>query len=96
MVAEINRLYTPEQILEWHLNTNYYGNNAYGIAAAALVYFNKRVATLTTDEIAMLVAIPLAPQYNPIENEESGAWATSQCATGLTTSWHSHGRLQHL
>lgn len=71
LVAEINRLYTPEQILEWHLNTNYYGNNAYGIAAAALVYFNKRVANLTTDEIAMLVAIPLAPQYNPIENEEA-------------------------
>ncbi len=71
LVAEINRLYTPPQILEWHLNTNYYGNNAYGIAAAALVYFNKSVANLTTDEIAMLVAIPLAPQYNPIENEEA-------------------------
>ena len=71
LVAELNRLYTPEKILEWHLNTNYYGNNAYGIAAASLVYFNKKVVDLTTDEIAMLVAIPLAPQYNPIENEEA-------------------------
>ncbi|MBC7813101.1 MAG: transglycosylase domain-containing protein, partial [Burkholderiales bacterium] len=31
LVAEINRLYSPLDVLEWHLNTNYYGNEAYGI-----------------------------------------------------------------
>ncbi|HRF97448.1 MAG TPA: transglycosylase domain-containing protein, partial [Aggregatilineales bacterium] len=33
MIAELHRRYTPEQLLEWHINTNYYGNEAYGIEA---------------------------------------------------------------
>lgn len=69
LVAEIERRYTPEQILEWHLNTNYYGSEAYGIESAAQVYFNKHAKDLTLDEAAMLAAIPLAPQYNPFDNE---------------------------
>jgi membrane peptidoglycan carboxypeptidase len=69
LVAEINRRYTPRQILEWHLNTNYYGNEAYGIEAAAQVYLNKRAVDLTLDEAALLAAIPTAPQYNPFSNE---------------------------
>ena len=69
LVAEINRRYTPRQILEWHLNTNYYGNEAYGIEAAAQIYLNKRAVDLTLDEAALLAAIPTAPQYNPFANE---------------------------
>lgn len=69
VIAELKRLYTPEQILEWHLNTNYYGSDAYGIDAAAQVYLGKRAVDLTLDEAALLAAIPLAPQYNPFENE---------------------------
>src|SRR5690606_38685476 len=38
LVAELNRRYSPEDILEWHLNTNYYGSEAYGIDAAAQIY----------------------------------------------------------
>ncbi|MBI5671053.1 MAG: transglycosylase domain-containing protein [Chloroflexi bacterium] len=69
LVAEIQRRYTPPQILEWHLNTNYYGSDAYGIEAAARAYLGKRAADLTLDEAALLAAIPLAPQYNPFDNE---------------------------
>jgi membrane peptidoglycan carboxypeptidase len=69
LVAEIRRLYTPEQILEWHLNTNFYGGDAFGIEAAAGRYFGKRAVELTLDEAAMLAAVPLAPQYNPFDNE---------------------------
>ncbi|MFN8448315.1 MAG: transglycosylase domain-containing protein [Anaerolineae bacterium] len=69
LVAEINRRYTPQQILEWHLNTNYYGNEAYGIEAAAHIYLDKSAADLTLDEAAMLAAIPTAPQYNPFTDE---------------------------
>jgi len=67
-VAELNRRYSPEQILEWHLNTNYYGNDAFGIEAAAQTYFGKNARDLTLDEAAMLAAIPLAPQYNPFDD----------------------------
>jgi membrane peptidoglycan carboxypeptidase len=69
LVAEINRRYTPPEILEWHLNTNYYGNEAYGIEAAAQIYLGKRSVDLTLAEAALLAAIPSAPQYNPFDNE---------------------------
>lgn len=68
LIAEINRLYTPQQILEWHLNTNYYGNEAYGIEAAAQVYLGKSAADLSLDEAVLLAAIPPAPQYNPLDD----------------------------
>lgn len=69
LVAELERRYTPRQILEWHLNTNYYGNEAYGIESAAQLYFGKRAVDLNLDEAAMLAAIPTAPQYNPFNSE---------------------------
>ena len=69
LVTEINRRYAPEEILEWHLNTNFYGNEAYGIEAAAQVYLGKRAVDLTLDEAALLAAIPPAPQYNPLDSE---------------------------
>lgn len=68
LVAELNRRYTPEQILEWHLNTNYYGSEAYGIDSAAEIYLGKRAVDLTLEEAALLVSITTATQYNPFDN----------------------------
>ena len=64
-------VYTKEQILEWYLNTNFYGNLAYGIEAAARVYFDKSASELTLAEAAMLSAIPQSPNLNPINNPEA-------------------------
>lgn len=69
--AEIQRQFTPRRVLEWYLNTAYYGNDAYGVDAAAQVYFGKSARDLSLDEAAMLAAIPLAPQFNPIENKQA-------------------------
>ncbi len=69
LVNAIHQQHSPHTILEWHLNTNYYGNEAYGIEAAAWVYLGKQAADLTLDEAALLAAIPPAPQYNPFDNE---------------------------
>ena len=69
LVTEVNRRHSPETILEWHLNTNFYGNEAYGIEAAAQVYLGKSAVDLSLDEAALLAAIPSAPQYNPLDNE---------------------------
>ncbi len=69
LISEIEQRYTPEEIIEWHLNTNYYGSEAYGIDAAAQVYLGKSAVELTLDEAALLVAIPTAPQFNPVDNE---------------------------
>ncbi len=69
MIAELHRRYTPQELLEWHINTNYYGNEAYGIEAASQLYLGKSATVLTLDEVALLVAIPTAPQFNPIDDE---------------------------
>ncbi|MGH2524664.1 MAG: transglycosylase domain-containing protein, partial [Anaerolineales bacterium] len=70
LAAEITRRYSKEQILEWYLNTNFYGNLAYGIDAAALVYFGKHAPELSLGEAAMLAAIPQSPGVNPIDAPE--------------------------
>ena len=71
--AEITRQYSKEQILEWYVNTNFYGNLAYGIDAAALVYFGKHAPDLTLGEAALLAAIPQSPGINPI-SDPAGAF----------------------
>lgn len=58
---------TPKKlIVERYLNTVFFGNNAYGIQAAAEVYFGKKVAELTLEEAAFLVGLVQAPSsYDP-------------------------------
>jgi len=70
LALEISRLYSKDQILEWYLNTNYYGNWAIGVDAAAQVYFGKHAPELTLAESAMLAPIVQYPAMNPIDNPE--------------------------
>ncbi len=70
LALEISRLYSKDQILEWYLNTNYYGNWAIGVEAASQVYFGKHASELTLAESAMLAPIPQSPALNPIDNPE--------------------------
>lgn len=67
---ELTRLYEKETILEWYINTNFYGNLAYGLGAAAHVYFDKTVDQLTISEAATLIAIPQYPLMNPFDTPE--------------------------
>jgi penicillin-binding protein 1C len=67
LALEISRRYSKDQILEWYLNTNHYGNLAYGLEAAAQVYFAKHVEQLDLAECTMLAAIPQYPAMNPID-----------------------------
>jgi len=60
---------TKEEILERYLNTVYFGNGAYGIAAAAKRYFEKTPAELTLAESALLAGIIRDPLFlDPYEN----------------------------
>lgn len=64
---------SKDEILELYINNIYFGEGAYGIAAASEIYFNKRPGKLTVDEAAMLAGMPQAPSaYDPFENK-SGA-----------------------
>jgi membrane peptidoglycan carboxypeptidase len=70
IAMELTRLYEKEEILEWYINTNPYANLAYGIDAAARVYFDKSVGELTLSEAATLIAIPQFPRLNPFNEPE--------------------------
>ena len=70
LAIEITRRYPKDKILEWYLNYNFYGNNAYGIEAAARVYFNKKAKDLNLAEAAMLAHLPQFPALNPFQNPE--------------------------
>lgn len=70
MAREISSRYSKQQILEWYLNTIYYGNFAYGIEAASEAYFGKHASDLTLNEAATLAAIPQYPALNPLDNPE--------------------------
>jgi len=73
LALELRRQYSSDQVLEWYLNQVFYGNNAYGVEAAAQRYFGKSARELTLAEAAMLAGIPKAPAlYDPTrpENKE--------------------------
>jgi membrane peptidoglycan carboxypeptidase len=67
LASELTRTYSREQILEWYLNSAYYGQLANGMDAAALVYFGKHASELSLAESALLAAIPLDPSLNPVD-----------------------------
>ena len=60
---EVEQLYSKDEILTGYLNEIPYGNNAYGIEAAAKTYFNKSAKDLTLSESATLAGMPQAPTY---------------------------------
>ncbi len=63
----IERAFSKDRILELYLNEIYLGFGSYGVAAAALNYFNKSMDELTIAETAFLAALPKAPNnYNPL------------------------------
>jgi len=63
---EIEKIYSKDEILAMYLNEIPYGNNAYGIQAAAQTYFGKDARDLTLAESALLASLPQAPTYyNP-------------------------------
>ena len=65
----ISQIYSKDRILELYLNQIYLGGGSYGVASAALNYFNKSMDELTIEESAFLAAQPKAPSnYDPKRN----------------------------
>lgn len=66
LAFRLERAFTKDHILELYLNEIYLGGGSYGVAAAALNYFDKSLDQLTIAEAAYLAALPKAPNnYNP-------------------------------
>lgn len=69
---EFEKKYTKEKILEWYLNTCYFGQSCWGVKTAAEIYFGKELNDLTLAESACIIGITNAPtRYDPLQNPEN-------------------------
>lgn len=69
LAIKIDRELSKEKILELYFNRIYFGNRAYGVGAAANVYYGATLKELNLAELAMLAGLPQAPStQNPIVN----------------------------
>ena len=85
ITRRIEDAFTKDQILELYLNEIYLGNRSYGVAAAALNYFDKSLDELDIQEAAYLAAIPKGPSnYHPVRNRDRAIerrnWVISRIA----------------
>ncbi|MGA9572858.1 MAG: penicillin-binding protein 1A [Lysobacterales bacterium] len=71
LALKIERELSKDEILELYLNKILLGHRAYGVGAAADVYYGKSVGELSLAQCAMLAALPKAPsRINPITSPE--------------------------
>jgi len=69
LALQIERELTKNEILELYVNKIYLGHRAYGIEAAAQVYYGKSIGELTLAQKAMIAGLPKAPSaFNPLVN----------------------------
>jgi membrane peptidoglycan carboxypeptidase len=70
LAIELESVATKDEILEGYLNIAAFGHGAYGIYAAAQVYFNKKPKDLTLGEATLLAALPKAPsEFDPVDEK---------------------------
>ncbi|PIP26424.1 MAG: penicillin-binding protein [Candidatus Moranbacteria bacterium CG06_land_8_20_14_3_00_40_12] len=71
LALKIEARYGKDEILDFYLNEIPYGSNAYGIQAAAFIFFGKNAADLSLDEAALLASLPKATNtYSPYGNNK--------------------------
>ena len=71
LAKDFEKRYSKHVILQRYLNSVFYGNNALGVQAASLTYFNHPAAKLTLPQAALLAGLPQAPSaYNPFRNPQ--------------------------
>ena len=67
LAAQITARFGRTQILEWYLNSANFGRHAFGVDAAAQLYFGKSATQLSTGESAILGAVSDSPSLNPYD-----------------------------
>jgi len=75
LAVKLDRSYSKDQILEWYLNTIYFGRGAYGIQAAAETYFGVPASKLTVEQGAVLAASINSPSALDPKTNPTGAKA---------------------
>ena len=88
LAMEATRTFSKKQILEMYLNQIYYGNQAYGIEAAAKTYFDQPDLTkLTLGQMAMLAGLAQRPSdYDPVQNLDAAKARRAQVLDAMVDS----------
>ncbi len=69
LAYRLEKTYSKEEIFEFYVNRIFFGNRAYGIAAASEVYYGRPLSDLNLAQWAMIAALPKAPSsINPLVN----------------------------
>ncbi len=75
LAYQMTKTFSKDKILELYLNQIYLGSGAYGVAAAAQVYFDKSIEDLEIQEVALLATLPKAPsKLDPRKNIEKAKY----------------------
>jgi membrane peptidoglycan carboxypeptidase len=89
IAVKLSREYSKDQILEFYLNTVYFGRGAYGIEAAAQAFFGKDVNQLSLTEGAVLAAQLRAPSYyDPAVNPQAAHERWKYVLDGMVATKH--------
>lgn len=90
LAMEITSLYPgregKDQILEWYLNTSFYGRVYYGVEAAARAYFGKSVSDISLAEAALLAPVPQNPSQNPLDDYDAAKARQQIVLSSLVTT----------
>src|SRR5438477_4239619 len=88
LAVEATRTFSKKQILEMYLNQIYYGNQAYGIEAAAKTYFDQPdLMRLTLGQMAMLAGLAQRPSdYDPVQNPDAAKARRTQVLDAMVDS----------
>ena len=68
LAAQVVSEYGKTNVLEWYLNSAYYGHMAYGAQAASKLYLDKSASELNLNESCLLTMLNLTPTLNPIDS----------------------------
>jgi len=74
LATRIEREFSKQEILELYLNTTFFGQNSYGVVAAAQKYFDKELSEISVSDAAIIGGIPQGPSIlNPYNNATASA-----------------------
>jgi len=89
LAFKIDRSLSKEEILNLYLNHIYLGHGAYGIEAAAQVYFGKNTRDLNLSDASLLAGLPKAPSnYDPYTNYEGARQRQAYVLTRMVEDGH--------
>ncbi|KGX92621.1 penicillin-binding protein 1F [Pontibacillus halophilus JSM 076056 = DSM 19796] len=67
----VDKTLSKDEIMQYYLNTIYFGNGVYGIEAASRYYFNESISEVSISQGALLAAMPKGPNYyDPLDHPE--------------------------